>query len=44
MIDFAHAKQMPSLPSRDYKDEYGYLFGTKNLMKILEGFLKPSSL
>jgi len=42
MIDFAHAKQL-SVPAHDYKDEYGYLFGTRNLMKILESFLSPTS-
>jgi hypothetical protein len=41
MIDFAHAKQMPN---RQYRDEYGYLFGTKNLMKILESILQPPAL
>jgi len=41
MIDFAHAKQLPNIPNHKYKDEYGYLFGTKNLMKILDSFLQP---
>jgi len=40
MIDFAHAKH---IPNRKYRDEYGYLFGTKNLTKCLENLLKPSS-
>lgn len=35
MIDFAHAKRLPNTNS-EFKDEYGYLYGTNNFIKILE--------
>jgi len=39
MIDFAHANQ---ITSRKFKDVYGYLFGTRNLMRFMENILKPN--
>lgn len=36
MIDFAHAKRLPVGDNVKFKDEYGYLYGTRNLVRILE--------
>lgn len=41
LIDFAHAK--PNTSTSQLHDEYGYLFGTTNLMKILENIYAKSS-
>jgi len=41
LIDFAHAK--PNTSTSQVPDEYGYLFGTRNLMKILESIHSKSS-
>eukprot|EP01111_Echinosteliopsis_oligospora_P004989 TRINITY_DN1814_c0_g1_i2.p1 TRINITY_DN1814_c0_g1~~TRINITY_DN1814_c0_g1_i2.p1 ORF type:complete len:369 (+),score=116.04 TRINITY_DN1814_c0_g1_i2:139-1245(+) len=36
MIDFAHAKRLSTELNIHFNDQYGYLFGTKNLINILK--------
>lgn len=36
MIDFAHARRLPSSAEMEFKDEYGYLYGTNNFINILQ--------